>query len=91
MQQDGLVRWLVLNEISDDYENIDQVILPHVAEIGVVEYGLTIGRGEIVKALRWMIAEGMSKAYVLSSRKPYVAEIAGEPPFDVIEEDFATY
>jgi hypothetical protein len=88
--QHELVRWLVLNEISDDYENIDQILLPHLAEIGA-EYGLTIERGEIVQALRWLIAEGMAKAYLLSGWEPYKTEIAGEPPFDVIEENFATY
>ena len=32
MNRAELVRRLVLNSISDDYENIDQIILPMVAE-----------------------------------------------------------
>jgi hypothetical protein len=32
MKRSDLVRLMVLNAISDDYENVDQVILPHVAK-----------------------------------------------------------
>ena len=45
-----LVRLLVLNEICDDYENVDQIILPHLAQ-NTAKCGLTIERLEIVQAL----------------------------------------
>ena len=40
---------MVLNAISDDYENVDQVILRDVAK-GGAKLGLTVERSEIAGA-----------------------------------------
>ena len=57
---------MVLNEICDDYENVDQIILPQVAQ-NAVKCGLVIERSEIVEALAGLIQDGMAKAYLLST------------------------
>jgi hypothetical protein len=89
MDRSEFVRRLVLNSICDDYENIDQIILPEVAKDGA-KCGLTIERSEVVDALAWLIADGMATAYLLSSTGPSV-ELPGMPPVDEVEEYFKTY
>jgi hypothetical protein len=90
MTRSEIVRWLVLNEICDDYENVDQIILPQLAEAGK-EFGLAIERGEIVEALERLVADGMAKAFLLSGRHPYKKELAGMPSLEVVETFFETY
>jgi len=90
MTRADLVRLLVLNEICDDYENVDQIILPHVAK-NAAKCGLVIERTEIVDALAALIQDGLAKAYLLSPFEPFSTELQGMPPLDVIEEDFETY
>jgi hypothetical protein len=87
MDRTELVRWVVLDEISDGYQNADQLILPSVAKIGV-KLGFTIARSEIVDALAGLVADGLAKAYLLSSTVPYRTELPGMPPLDFIEEYF---
>ena len=87
MDRDQLIQRLVLNEISDDYENLDQIIFPHLAE-GGVRLGLTITRSEAIDTLKVLVARGFAKAYELSGPEP--REIDGVPPLDV-EGDFRTW
>ena len=84
------MRRLVLSAISDDYENVDQVILRQVAEVGA-GCGLAIERSDIVEALAGLIQEGLAKAYLLSGTEPFCTELPGMPPLDVIETYFQTY
>lgn len=51
MERRELIRRLVLNSICDDFENVDQSILPDVARHGS-KFGLTIVRSEIVDTLK---------------------------------------
>jgi hypothetical protein len=44
MERDERIRQMVLCEISDDYENVDQIILPHVAK-QCAKLGLALGAG----------------------------------------------
>lgn len=92
MTREEFVRRLVLNSITDDFENVDQVILRDVAETGA-KLGMTIDRSEVVSALARLVEEGLAKAYLLSGRvrDPFAGELPGLPPLDVIEEDFKTY
>ena len=92
MTRSEFVRRLVLNEIGDDYENVDQVILRDAAETGA-KCGLTIERSEVVEALASLIADGLAKAYVLPGpeRSPFSGELPGMPPLDDVEEYFRTY
>jgi hypothetical protein len=90
MDRSELVCNLVLNQIADDYENVDQCILRDVEALGA-KLGLTIERSEVVDALSRLIEDGLAKAYLLSSRKPFTTELDGMPPLEVIEEDFRTY
>ena len=53
----------------DDYENVDQIILPTVAKLAASEYGLTIERPEVVSALAGLVADGLAKAYLLSGEQ----------------------
>jgi hypothetical protein len=87
-----LVRRLVLNSICDDFENVDQVILPNVMKWGS-KCGLTIDRTEVVQALASLIEDGLAKAYILPGpgRDPFSGELKGMPSMDAIEEDFKTY
>ena len=52
MKRTDFVRRLVLNYISDDYENVDQCILHDVSK-DAVKCGLTVERSEIVDAFIW--------------------------------------
>ena len=90
MDRIELVRLLVLCEICDDYENVDQIILPNVAK-RAAKCGLVIERSEIVNALAGLVQDGLAKAYRLSPFEPYSTELQGMPPLDVIEEFFETY
>jgi hypothetical protein len=89
MERNELIRLMVLNEICDDYENIDQIILPHVAR-DCAKLGVLVERSHIVNALAELIEDGLAKAYLLSGRKK-PEELQGMPSLDVIEEDFKTY
>ena len=90
MERSELVRRLILNEIGDDYENVDQIILPQVAKIGE-RCGLTIMRPEVVQALTELVEGGLAKAYLLSPWPGESRELEGMPPGDAVEEDFETY
>ncbi len=80
---------MVLNEISDDYENVDQVILRNIRG-DKDKLGFTVERSEIVNALAELIEGGLAKAYLLSATEP-ARELQSMPPLDVIEENFKTY
>jgi hypothetical protein len=90
MTRSDLIRRLVLNHISDDYENVDQCILRNVARDGA-KCGLIIARPEVVEALTWLVENGLARAYILSGIAPYSTELQAMPPLDVVEEDFETY
>jgi hypothetical protein len=60
MDRSEIVRRLILISISDDYENVDQVILRQVAKTGA-KLGLAIERPEIVDRL--------AKAYLFPPRE----------------------
>ena len=89
MNRSELIRRMVLNAISDDYENVDQVILRDVVQDGA-KLGFTIERSDIVDALAELIEDGLAKAYVMSSMDR-AQELQGMPQLDVVEEDFKTY
>jgi hypothetical protein len=80
---------LVLDEISDDYENVDQIILPNVAK-ECSKLRVVVERSDIVNALAELIESGLAKAYLLSSSGP-AEDLPCMPPLDVIEDDFKTY
>jgi hypothetical protein len=90
MNRGELVRLLVLNAISDDYENVDQVILRYVVE-QLAKLGMPIERSEVVIALGGLIQDGLAKAYLLSGTERYSTELRGMPPLDFVEENFKTY
>jgi hypothetical protein len=90
MDRIELVRLLVLRQICDDYENVDQIILPRAAK-DAAKCGLVIERSEIVNVLTRLIQDGLAKAYVLSPFEPFSTELQGMPALDVIEADFETY
>lgn len=83
---------MVLNAMCDDFENVDQIILPQVAR-DCAKLGFSVDRSEIVKTLSGLVSDGLAKAYLLSAheRDPFSGEIQGMPPLDVVEEDFKTY
>ncbi len=81
---------MVLDAMCDDYENIDQIILPEVAR-DCARLGFSVGRTEIVKAVGELIQSGLVKAYLLSGTEPFATELEGMPPVDVVEEYIKTY
>ncbi len=89
MERNELIRWIVLSEICDDYENVDQIILPCVSR-DCAKLGFVVERSQIVTALGELIEGGLAKAYLLSGTKP-AEELRGMPLLDVIEENFKTY
>jgi hypothetical protein len=91
MTRGEFIKWLVLNEVCDDFENMDQVILRRVAETGA-RCGLTVDRWEVVQALAELVDRGLVKAYDLRGvSDPFAGEIEGMPAVDTVEEDFRTY
>jgi hypothetical protein len=56
MTQTEFLRRMVLNEICDDFENVEQIILPNVAE-QARKLGLVVQRNDIVEALRPLVGE----------------------------------
>ena len=92
MKRGEFVERLILNEICDDFENVDQVILPKVVEQGE-KCGSAINRSEIVEALSVLVEHGLAKAYHLSGsdKDPFSGELQGMPSLDFVEEDFRTY
>jgi len=91
MHRKELVKLLVLDAISDDFENVDQAILQDVRELGH-KCGLIIERPEIVEALRGLVDDGLAKAYDLTRCvDPFSGELPGMPPLDALEEYFRTY
>jgi hypothetical protein len=81
---------MVLNSISNDYENVDQTILRDVRK-DCAKLGLAVERPEIVDALAGLVKDGLAKAYILSGWEPFSQELTGMPPLDLVEEDFKTY
>jgi hypothetical protein len=81
-----------LGSMCDDFENIDQIILPSVRRDGA-ELGLVVERPEIVRTLAELVNDGMAKAYLLSPgiEDPFSGELPGMPWVEIIEEDFRTY
>lgn len=90
MRRAEFVQKMVLNEICDDFENLDQIILPNVAEYGR-KCGLTIERAEIVEAMSALVGNGLAKAYDLACTDPFSKELPGMPSMDIIEEGFRTH
>lgn len=92
MNRSELIRRMVLNAMCDDFENVDQIILPVVAR-DCAKLGFTVERSEIVKTLGELVAAGMAKAYLLSghNRDPFSGELQGMPSLDIVEENFETY
>jgi hypothetical protein len=90
MDRSEMVRRLVLSEISNDYENVDQIIFPDVRQ-ECWNRGVKVERSDIVEALRSLIEDGFAKAYILSTTKPYATELSGMPGLEIVEEDFETH
>jgi hypothetical protein len=90
MDRTEFLRQYVLSEISDDYENIDQIIFPAVAKIGN-DHGFSIERSDIVNALKALVADGLADAYILSSHEPFSVRLDGMPTLDAPEVNFKTY
>ena len=90
MTRPEFIQRLVLNTITDDFENVDQTILRQVAEVGA-KCGLTIGRSQVVQAIRALVEAGLARAYELSGPDPFSGELPDMPLLDVEEENFKTY
>jgi hypothetical protein len=93
MDRRELVRRMVLNAICDDFENVDQIILPVVAE-DCGKLGFIVERSEIVGALTRLVEDGLAKAYDLHNLPngdPFSGELGNMPSLDQVEEYFKTY
>lgn len=85
MTRREFVRRFVLNEIGDDYENLE-----HIAAIITREgnrCGLAISMEDIVHALVELIEAGLARAYKLDPFAPPI-EIEGVPPLKDIGDYF---
>ena len=85
-----MIRLFVLDAICDDYENVDQVIIGHVAGY-CAKLGMAVDRSDVVRALAELVEGGMAKAYLLSGTEPFKEDLEGMPPLDVVETHFQTY
>ncbi len=59
MTRSELIRRMVLDSMCDDFENIDQIILPEVAR-DCAKLGFSVERAEIVKAVSELSRRGAS-------------------------------
>lgn len=85
MTRKELVRRFVLNEVGDDYENLEHIhtlIARDSARCGLAE----VSRPEIVEGLAGLIESGLAKAYRLTPTRRTAEEIPGVPPVDQICE-----
>jgi hypothetical protein len=81
MNRDELIRMFVLDEIMDDYEELDHIterIAPSGAQCGVV-----IRKQDVVQALISLTENGFAKAYSLGNNSK---EIEGVPTLDEIQD-----
>ena len=91
MTRAEFLRLMVLNEICDDFENVDQIILPNVAA-SAGKLRLLVERADILESLRGLVGDGLVRAYDLSNcRDPFSGELDGMPSLEVVEEHFRTY
>jgi hypothetical protein len=88
MERNQLIRRMVLDTICNDFENLDQIILPEVAR-DCAKLGFVVERSQIVTALGELIEGGLAKAYLLSGRNP--EELRGMPSLDVVGDYFTIY
>jgi len=86
VERNELIRRIVLNEICDDYENIDQTIWPEAAKI-CEKCGFAVTRAEIVRALAELVKDGLAKAYRLSLSPGETRELEGMPLVGAVEEE----
>jgi hypothetical protein len=77
MNRNELTRMFVLNEIGDDYENLEK-IAKEVTALGT-RCGLTLDLPEISNALMYLMEAGLARAYRLSPTRPN-EEIQVVPP-----------
>jgi hypothetical protein len=68
MNRNELTRMFVLNEIGDDYENLEK-IAKEVTALGT-RCGLTLDLPEISNALMYLMEAGLARAYRLSPTRP---------------------
>lgn len=66
--------------MCDDYENIDQIVLPTVAR-DCAKLGIIVERPEIVSTVSRLLEDGLIKAYDLQAGD----ELDGMPSVDQIE------
>jgi hypothetical protein len=78
MNRDELIRMFVLDEIMDDYEELDH-ITERIARWGA-KCGVVIQKQDVVQALISLTENGFAKAYSNSK------EIEGVPPLDAIQD-----
>jgi hypothetical protein len=80
-----LIVRLALNTISDDYENLAQVIEPTVAKDGA-DCGITIEKSEIVAALEELVTRGWAKAWRLNADRSPPVEFDRMPTIEEMED-----
>jgi hypothetical protein len=82
-----LLRFLALNVIADDYENLTISIAGPIVEIGA-KCGLSFEKLEIVKALTELVEGGLAKVYRLhgDGRRDWAVEMLGMPSLEEMED-----
>ncbi|MCU1328751.1 MAG: hypothetical protein JWN34_4121 [Bryobacterales bacterium] len=89
MNRNELIRLIVLNEVCDDYENLDQTILAN-ASSEARRHGFVVSRRDVVEALTALLHCSLIKAYRLApQRAPEV--LVEMPDLSVAEQNFTTY
>jgi hypothetical protein len=84
MKRRELVRFFVLMEIAEDYEE-PQHIEHNVAERAKI-CGIPFNPEDVRTSLVELVESGLAKAYKLSTREPFVERIEGLPAPDAFEE-----
>lgn len=84
MNRPELLRRFVLNEVADDYENLEK-IYSEVSSLGS-RCGLSLPRGEIKQALVDLIEARLVKAYRLTTNS--VEEFDGVPEAERMDDSY---
>lgn len=84
MTRKELVRRFVLNEIGDDYENVEHIHTLIARDSS--RCGLEISRPDIVQGLRELIETGLAKAYKLTPTRRTAEEVTGVQSVDQMDD-----
>jgi len=85
MTREDLIRQLLLSQtIADDYDEIDRIT--ECVTRNAAKCGVEVTPNEVRSYVWELLNHGLAKAYLLSTREPYVLGIPGVPSIEELDE-----